>query len=75
MKEEKYGDFIGMPSVVLKLMKSDRCKEVTRNCIFEEVAFCLDPHGQIKKPCMMGPASRLSALWLCTSISYVSIRR
>ena len=48
LKEEKYGDFIGVPGIVLKLMKSDRCKEVTRNCIFKELAFCLDPHGQIK---------------------------
>ncbi|MCF6157264.1 MAG: radical SAM protein [wastewater metagenome] len=55
LKEEKYGDFIGVPSLVLKLMKSDKCREVTRNCIFKEVAFCLDPQGQIKKPCMMGP--------------------
>ncbi|HHT9143562.1 MAG TPA: hypothetical protein ACFYEJ_08565 [Candidatus Wujingus californicus] len=53
LKEEKYGDFIGMPIVVLKLTKSDRCKEVTRNCIFKEVASCPAPHGRIKKPCMM----------------------
>ena len=55
LKEEKYGDFIGVPSLVLKLMKSDRCKEITRNCIFKEVSFCLDPQGQIKKPYMIGP--------------------
>ncbi len=55
LKEEKYGDFIGVPSYVLKLMKSDKCKEVTRNCLFKQVSFCLDPQGQIKKPCMMGP--------------------
>ena len=55
LKEKKYGDFIGMPIVVLKLTKSDRCKEVTRNCIFKEVAFCPAPYGRIKKPCMMGP--------------------
>ena len=39
LKEEKYGDFIGVPSLVLKLMKSDKCKEVTRNCVFKEVSF------------------------------------
>ena len=55
LKEGKYVDFIGVPSHVLKLMKSDKCKEVTRNCVFKEVSFCLDPQGQIKKPCMMGP--------------------
>jgi MoaA/NifB/PqqE/SkfB family radical SAM enzyme len=55
LKEEKYGDFIGVPSFVLRLMRSDRCREVTRNCIFKEVAFCFDPQGRIKKPCMMGP--------------------
>ncbi|HHT9159559.1 MAG TPA: radical SAM protein [Candidatus Brocadiaceae bacterium] len=55
LKDEKYGDFIGVPNFVLKLMKSDKCKEVTRNCIFKQVSFCLDPQGQIKKPCMMGP--------------------
>lgn len=54
LKEEKYGDFIGMPVHVLKLMKSDKCKEVTRNCIFKKVSFCFDPQGQIKKPCMFG---------------------
>lgn len=55
LKEEKYGDFIGVPGLVLKLMKSDKCNEITRNCLFKKVAFCLDPHGQVKKPCMMGP--------------------
>lgn len=55
LKDEKYGDFIGVPNLVLKLMKSDKCKEITRNCVFKKVSFCLDPQGQIKKPCMMGP--------------------
>ncbi|MDR4509781.1 MAG: radical SAM protein [Candidatus Brocadiaceae bacterium] len=55
LKEEKYGDFIGVPSLVLNLMKSDRCKEVTWGCIFKELSFCLDSQGQIKRPCMMGP--------------------
>ncbi|HHT9124977.1 MAG TPA: radical SAM protein [Candidatus Brocadiia bacterium] len=55
LKEEKYGDFIGIPTVVLQLMKSSTCREVTRNCLFRQQAFCLDPQGRVKKPCMMGP--------------------
>ncbi len=54
LKEEKYGDFIAVPSYVLKMMKSDKCREVTRNCLFKQVSFCLDPQGKRKRPCMMG---------------------
>lgn len=55
LKEEKYGDFIGVPSMVLKMMKSDKCRNVTLNCLFKKVSFCLDPQGNRKRPCMMGP--------------------
>ena len=55
LKDSKYGDFIGVPVSVLKLMKSDKCRSVTRNCLFRKVSFCLDPQGKRKKPCMLGP--------------------
>lgn len=55
LKEGKYGDFIGIPAAVLKLMKSDKCCLVTRNCSFKKVSFCLDPQGRRKRPCMIGP--------------------
>lgn len=89
LKEEKYGDFIGVPALVLKLMKSDKCKEITRNCIFKKVSFCFDPQGQIKKPCMMGPQAdclrcgcvlpfhmwALEDKWLMTRELFLSLRR
>lgn len=89
LKEEKYGDFIGVPSLALKLMKSNTCKEITRNCIFKEVSFCFDPQGQIKKPCMMGPQAdclrcgcvlpfhlwALEDKWLMARELFVSLRR
>ncbi len=55
LKDEKYGDFIGVPSTVLKFMKSDVSRDVTLNCLFKEVAYCLDPQGNRKRPCMLGP--------------------
>lgn len=55
LKEEKYGDFIGIPTVVLELMKSGTSREITRNCLYRQDSFCLDPQGLVKKPCMMGP--------------------
>lgn len=89
LKEEKYGDFIGVPALVLKLMKSDKCKEITRNCIFKKVSFCFDPQGQVKKPCMMGPQAdclrcgcvlpfhmwALEDKWLMTRELFLSLRR
>ncbi len=55
LKEEKYGDFIAVPRYVLEMMKSEKCKEVTADCLFRQVSFCLDPQGKRKRPCMMGP--------------------
>ncbi len=55
LKEEKYGDFIGVPTTVLQYMKSDKCQDVTLNCLFKKVAYCLDPQGNRKRPCMLGP--------------------
>lgn len=55
LKDEKYGDFIGVPRYVLEMMKSDKCRDVTKNCLFKQVSYCLDPQGKRKRPCMMGP--------------------
>lgn len=55
LKDSKYGDFIGVPTTVLKFMKSDKSPNVTRNCLFRKVSYCLDPQGKRKRPCMLGP--------------------
>ena len=53
--KEKYGSFIDIPSEVYRMMKSDRCREITKNCGYRKYAFCYDPTGKTKRPCMMGP--------------------
>ncbi|MDI6759725.1 MAG: radical SAM protein [Candidatus Brocadiaceae bacterium] len=58
--KERHGDFIVLPPEVLESMRSDRCQEITRNCLFRQVAFCFDPQGRVKKPCMMGPQADCS---------------
>lgn len=49
-----YGDFIVNSEPALRLMKSDRCREVTDSCLFAEKAFALGPTGVLKEPCMLG---------------------
>ncbi|RKY25039.1 MAG: hypothetical protein DRP79_07045 [Planctomycetota bacterium] len=53
--KEKYGSFIDIPAEVYRMMKSDRCREITKNCGYRKYAFCYDPTGKTKRPCMMGP--------------------
>lgn len=55
-----YGNFIDLPVEVFRLMKSDKAPEVTRNCLYRTEAFCFDPMGRVKKPCMMGPKADCS---------------
>lgn len=50
-----YGDFFVLPERVFRLMKSDRCREVTDNCLFARRAFAFGPDGVQKDKCMMGP--------------------
>ncbi|MEW6358611.1 MAG: radical SAM protein [Planctomycetota bacterium] len=55
-----YGDFIDLPESLFRLMKSDRCKPITANCLYRTQAFCYDPMGRVKRPCMMGPKADCS---------------
>jgi Fe-coproporphyrin III synthase len=50
-----YGDFFVLPERAFRLMKSDRAKQVTDNCLFSRKAFALGPQGEPKEKCMMGP--------------------
>jgi hypothetical protein len=50
-----YGDFFALPERVFHLMKSDRCKRVTDNCLFAKKSFAFGPQGTLKEKCMMGP--------------------
>jgi MoaA/NifB/PqqE/SkfB family radical SAM enzyme len=50
-----YGDFFALPERVFHLMKSDRCKRVTDNCLFSKKSFAFGPQGTLKEKCMMGP--------------------
>jgi len=55
-----YGDFIDLPESLFHLMKSDKCREITANCLYRTEAFCYDPTGEVKRPCMMGPKADCS---------------
>ncbi|MEE9487319.1 MAG: radical SAM protein [Candidatus Brocadiales bacterium] len=55
-----HGDFIFLPNEAFEMMRSDRCQAITRDCLFRQVSFCLDPQGREKKPCMMGPMADCS---------------
>ena len=50
-----YGDFFVLPERVFRMMKSDRCRTVTDNCLFAERGFAFGPDGTRKEKCMMGP--------------------
>jgi len=77
--KRKYGDFIQVPEALFRLMKSDRCREITMNCLYKTEAFCYDPMGRVKRPCMMGPKADCSRcgcvlpfhLWLLRDRSLV----
>lgn len=50
----KYGDFIINTVPELRLMKSHTAPQITRDCRYARMAFCLGPDGKVKLPCMMG---------------------
>ena len=52
-----YGDFFAIPERVFRLMRSDRCRSVTDNCLLREKSFALDASGKIKGKCVMGDAA------------------
>lgn len=53
--KQVYGHFILPPARTYRLMKSDKAREVTDNCLYRTTALCLGPDGKRKAPCMLGP--------------------
>jgi MoaA/NifB/PqqE/SkfB family radical SAM enzyme len=49
-----YGEFFVTPERVLKLMRSDRCREITDRCLLRDKSFALDASGNPKGKCVMG---------------------
>lgn len=49
-----YGDFFATPERVFKLMRSDRCRDVTDHCLLRDKSFALDASGRPKGKCVMG---------------------
>ncbi len=49
-----YGDLFIIPERVMRLMKSDRCREVTDACMLRDKSFSLDAAGRSKGKCVMG---------------------
>ena len=49
-----YGDFFVIPERVLHLMRSDRCRDVTDNCMLHSKSFAFDAAGRSKGKCVMG---------------------
>lgn len=49
-----YGDFFVIPERVLRLMRSDRCREVTDACLLRSRSFALDAAGRSKGKCVLG---------------------
>lgn len=56
-KKGEYSDFILNEPRVLELMKQKNAKRVTDSCLFEKKGFALDPNGNRKEKCMMGPTA------------------
>ena len=52
-----YGDFFVIPERVLRLMRSDRCRDVTDHCMLRDKSFTFDASGQPKGKCVMGDAA------------------
>jgi len=52
-----YGDFFAIPERVFRLMRSDRCRDVTDNCLLRDKSFALDASGAPKGKCVMGDAA------------------
>jgi len=52
--KKEYGNFILNSKSILNLMKSDKSKKITSNCILPKAVICLDPMGNRKLPCVIG---------------------
>lgn len=53
--KKSYGDFIYNKSFELKLMKTASVKSILATCRASEVELSLDPTGNKKSPCHLGP--------------------
>jgi MoaA/NifB/PqqE/SkfB family radical SAM enzyme len=53
--KEIYGEFILPPARTYRMMKSDRSRPLTNDCLYSRVAPSLGPDGKRKEPCMLGP--------------------
>jgi hypothetical protein len=49
-----YGSFFVIPERVMRLMRSDRCRDVTSRCLLHSRSFALDASGRSKGKCVMG---------------------
>jgi MoaA/NifB/PqqE/SkfB family radical SAM enzyme len=49
-----YGNFFVIPERVFRLMRSDRCRDVTDRCMLHSKSFAFDAAGQSKGKCVMG---------------------
>jgi MoaA/NifB/PqqE/SkfB family radical SAM enzyme len=49
-----YGEFFVIPQRVLRLMRSDRCRDVTDSCLLHSRSFAFDAGGRSKGKCVMG---------------------
>lgn len=58
--KRSYGDFVYNSSQMLRLMKSRRLREILSDCPFSRIGLGLDPMGQRKLPCTLGPDSDCS---------------
>lgn len=55
-----YGHFILPPARTYRLMHSQKCKEVTKSCLYRTGALVFGPDGKPKQPCMLGPKADCS---------------
>ena len=55
-----YGDFIVTPARVYRMMRQERAEGVVSTCLLAQRGFSLDPMGNQKKPCVMGPRADCS---------------
>jgi len=54
-KKKEYGSFIYNTNLMLKLMKSQNLKKILYRCPFNIIGYSLDPMGNQKLPCTLGP--------------------
>ncbi|MBI2341102.1 MAG: radical SAM protein [Deltaproteobacteria bacterium] len=52
--KNQYPDFLAVDREVIALMRSDKCRPVTDNCVFSKRASSFDPSGVRKAKCMLG---------------------